>query len=119
MKTHNAMSNIHLGYCQPAPAIGMGATICGYTDRHASTVVGIEYFKSGSRLGRVKAVIVQEDHSIRTDTNGVSESQTYVYTPNPTAISRRFPGARDGTYGSKAAGFLILGRRDKWHDYSF
>lgn len=57
-----------------APFVGMGATMCLYSDRHAYTVQKVI---SPSR------VIVTADQSKRTDTNGQSDCQHYEYTSTP------------------------------------
>jgi hypothetical protein len=53
------------------PIVGMGATITYGSDHHPATVIKI--LSNGRRL------ILQEDKSIRTDNNGMSESQSYDY----------------------------------------
>lgn len=102
--------------CQmPAPEVGMGATIMSYTDRHAATIV--EVSACGTRI----AVI--EDIAKRTDGGGMSESQSYEYSPGngeKQYFSRRSNGmwirvgseARNGTA-------IAIGYRDSYHDYSF
>ena len=51
----------------PTPTIGMGATILGYTDRHAATIVDV------SKTGKV--VWIRQDKATRIDSNGMSEAQ--------------------------------------------
>lgn len=106
------------------PAIGMGATILSWTDRHAGTVVGILTRRDGSLLG----VRVQEDTATRVDRNGMSEAQAYDYTPNPEGhvwTFRRHNGAwrechANGRVMAKGSGMgLALGRRERYYDFSF
>lgn len=95
------------------PEVGMGATAIGFTDRYPYTV--IEVHKSGKRCK------VQEDHAKRLDKNGMSENQSYAYTPNPDGtiveISRRKNGAWIEVGGGGAR--FHVGSRRKYHDYSF
>jgi hypothetical protein len=111
---------------QPTPAVGMGATVLGWTDRHAATIIDV------FNVGKTQYVTVQYDDSRRTDTNGMSESQTYEYTPNPYGIKEtyRFSGqtgqwqaVRKNTETGrwkKTSGYgLRIGVREKYHDFSF
>lgn len=110
----------------PLPKIGEGATILGWTDRHAGTV--IEVFSKGKSV----YVKVQSDIAKRIDSNGMSENQDYEYTPNPQGIVYVFKRKSDGRWaevswneqtkrfneydGGKG---LRVGVRDKYYDYSF
>ena len=58
---------------EPAPYVGMGATLLSWSDRHAGTIVET-FTKNGSLY-----IKVQEDKAIRVDKNGMSESQSYEY----------------------------------------
>lgn len=105
----------------PEPELGMAATITHWTDRDAATVVGI--------LGKV--VKVQQDHAKRTDTNGMSDAQSYEYSRNPDGrvyFFRRDKHNRwvqvkfnelTGRWNNAAGPGLILGFRDEHYDYSF
>lgn len=116
--TNNLFSNMMVQSKQPEPVLGMGATICLYTDRYAATVVEINRFKTGKRAGMVSKVVVQEDNAKRADTNGMSDSQDYTYTPDPNG--RRFEFNVNAKGKFLGDGFsLSLGNREKYHDYSF
>lgn len=91
------------------PVVDMACTVCFYTDRHAATVVAVS--KSGHR------VTTRDDKAIRTDGNGMSESQTYTYHRDPSGAERTFHRKADGTYGSGP--HLVLGHRRSYHDFSF
>lgn len=120
----NLMSRIAESCKQATPEVGMGATITGYTDRHAATIVAIGVFKSGPNKGKPSKVVVQQDNAKRADKNGMSESQEYTYTPNPKAQKQTFTVRRDGSWreagsvGNDGYG-LIIGDRDEYYDYSF
>lgn len=97
------------------PAVGDGATMLGWTDRHAATVV--EVSASG------KKVVVQQDHAKRIDNNGMSESQSYEYSPNPNGSRDVYTLRKDGSYtrrGDTLGGRqLLIGHREEYYDYSF
>ena len=106
----------------PEPVVGMGATLTSWTDRHPATVIQWDG----------KIIAVQEDDYCRTDGNGMSEAQEYEYTPNsnrPVRYFRRdktnawlpiFKNQETGRWNTaKYGGGLILGFRDKYHDFSF
>ncbi len=94
----------------PAPKVGDGATILGWTDRHPATVVFV------SENG--KTIHLQEDDAKRTDSNGMSECQSYLFVPNPKApvqIARLTPKGWKIVKGSR----VLVGHREKYHDFSF
>lgn len=110
---------------QPDPQVGMGATLLGWTDRYPATV--IEVFK----IGKAVAIKVQDDDYKRIDKNGMSESQQYEYMPNPNACTSVFKQNADGSWSKvfrdfetnrwrkSGNGGLLLGKREKYHDFSF
>lgn len=89
--------------------VGDGATRVMITDRFPYTVVEI--------LSETR-VVVQADAFERTDANGMSESQSYRYTSNPTAprivVKLLKTGWTDGGGARYALGF-----RRAYHDFSF
>lgn len=98
------------------PVVGMGATECRYTDRAAFTI--IEVSANGKRL------VVQEDKATRTDSNGMSECQGYAFEANPNGARHAYTLRKDGRWvreGESLRGGQVLniGRRQKYHDYSF
>lgn len=62
---------------QPEPAIGMGVTFLYWSDRKAGTIQEITTIE-----GR-PAIHCREDKAVRTDGNGMSDSQSYDFVPNP------------------------------------
>lgn len=90
------------------PQVGMGATILMWTDRKAGTIVKITPTQ----------IHVQEDDAVRTDHNGMSESQTYSYSPNPHGTIHIFRKTKRG-YRNKGGSALHIGEREKYYDYSF
>ena len=95
----------------------MGCTFQMFSDRVAGTISEVKRFRSGPRAGQVREVVMVSDHAIRTDTNGVSDCQTYRFEPNPDGRRYRFT-VRDGILRNDG-GRLILGIRDHFYDYSF
>lgn len=124
-KTNNLMSEV--GMAQTAnkdPQIGMGATLCMYSDRHAGTVISFDRQK--------KIIVIQRDEAIRTDKYGMSDMQEYEYKPNPNGGMYTFKFGKDNRWHeyvtnqstgrlNKAKGGcgLILGERDEYYDFSF
>jgi hypothetical protein len=101
----------------PKPEVGMGATVLAWTDRYAGTI--IEVNPNGS-------FVVQEDKATRVDGNGMSEAQEYTYAPDPNGRLYQFAPVRRGKAqgqvrekGLKDGRGVLVGRRQKYHDYSF
>ena len=125
--TNHLYSRMVVG--QPQPHIGMGATLLGWTDRHAATIIDVRHVTTKARV--VRFVTVQRDFSTRTDSNGMSESQTWAHRPNPDAAKQTFRDAGDGVWQevcfnpqtgrwSKCGGDgLRIGERSRYHDFSF
>ena len=110
---------------QPEPTEGMGATLLSWTDRHAATVLRV------FSVGKTRLVSVQEDKAMRSDKNGMSESQTYTYETNPTGRVLTFKQEKNGMWSevafstttkrwSKTGGYgLRIGQREEYRDFSF
>ena len=106
---------------QVVPEVGMGATICYWSDRTAATV--IEVVKPG------RVVVIQEDTAIRTDDNGMSESQRYCYVRNPEGHKhtvrllkkgwRVLEGKDEETGRNRYGSGVVFGVRRQYHDFSF
>lgn len=100
----------------PTPEVGMGATICMWSDRHAGTIVRVS--KSG------KEIDFQYDEAHRVDKNGISESQEYEYKRNPDASILTFTLRKDGRWVMKGepthnGRSLAIGFREKYYDFTF
>lgn len=126
----NIMNRVMENTTMPVPEVGMGCTILSYSDRTAATIVEIKStIKSGERVGMPSVIAVKEDNAIRTDKNGMSESQEYVYEPNPEGVVKYFKLAKDGSYcecgqdghlgSARGRTHLLIGIRRHYHDYSF
>jgi hypothetical protein len=96
----------------PTPEIGMGATELMWSDRHAYTVVHVS--QSGKRI------IVQRDRAIRADSNGMSESQSYTFVPQPDAPCITLSLRKNGQWKAVGGGSTFaIGYRSEYHDFSF
>jgi len=94
------------------PEVGMGATICCYSDRLPATIIDI--------MNGGKKISLQVDTAIRLDSNGMSEWQEYRYIANPEGAIFTATRRKDGTYrvsGTKS--IVFIGQRRKYYDYSF
>ncbi len=91
------------------PVVGMGCTILSYSDRHPATVTQI---LSKSRF------VIQEDNYKRIDDNGMSDCQTYEYTPNPEASKQVVMKTKKGWKILKDR-YIHLGHRNRYYDFSF
>lgn len=111
----SAMNQIHANSTNPEPAVGMGATVLHWSDRDAGTI--IEVAKNG------KTIVVQLDHTARTDTNGMSDCQDYEYERDENGRKYTFTLRRNGRWvrkGEDMHGVACgIGYRKHYYDYSF
>ena len=122
--TNHLYSRMTIG--QPDPVEGMGATILAWTDRHPGTVINV------TKLSQT-VIYVREDKATRTDSNGMSENQSYSYEVSPEGRLWTFRQTKTGGWEevtvnqktgrynkAKGGGLgLRIGEREKYHDYSF
>ena len=119
---NNIMSRSVIG--EPTPEIGMGATMLSWTDRNPATIVSV------FNKGKTMYIGVNEDDAVRTDNNGISESQTYEFKFNPHVAIRYYRKTAQGTWEGcyinpetgrfvKGCGSVIIGQRGKYWDPSF
>lgn len=92
------------------PKVGDGATQLCYSDRHAFTVEKVS--PSG------KTFWARRDKATRTDSNGMSEAQSYTFEPDPTAVLVQVRLTKRGWKAGSGDRFS-LGTRREYHDYSF
>jgi hypothetical protein len=105
------MNRISESAKQAAPTVGDGATINGYSDRQAGTII---------EVCTPKKIRVQEDTAKRIDKNGMSESQEYEHSRNPQAVIRTFTLRKSGMWiEAKGSSGLTIGVRRQYHDFSF
>jgi hypothetical protein len=120
--TNHVLSRAVIG--QPSPEVGMGATVLLRTDRRAATIIKVGV------AGRYTYVTVREDKALRSDSNGMSEDQSYNYFRNPnghTSIFRSNGGAWQHVVWNEATkrfnksegATLRIGERNEYRDFSF
>lgn len=111
----NLTNRVMEGSCQPAPEVGMGVTECMWSDRHAYTIVAVISDRQ---------IVVQRDKAVRTDNNGLSESQSYSYERDPDGERKTVTKRKNGKWVTKGdalkggTGWLI-GERNEYYDPSF
>lgn len=122
-QTASLVNHIYSCTDSEPPYVGMPATLLSWTDRNPATVIEVNMTK--------RYIVVQDDDYRRTDNNGLSESQEYEYTRNCNASVHIFRKDKKGQWvlhyvnpetkrlvQSRGYG-LMLGRREKYHDFSF
>lgn len=110
MNTGSLVNEIYGESKQPPPEVGMGVTELCYTDRHAGTIVSVS--ASG------KSFKWQQDIAIRTDNNGMSDSQTYEFKPDPDASIKTARQHKNGKYYTDGR-VIQVGSRSEYHDFNF
>lgn len=94
------------------PSAGIECTIYHYSDRSTGTVERVS--ESG------KTCWIRPDLVSRSDTNGMSESQRYLYTPDKDAKLMRASLRKNGQWVLTGFGNrVVFGFRDAYHDYTF
>lgn len=111
---HNRMLENSNG--QPVPQVGMGATECMYSDRHAYEIIEVK---------DERHIVVRQYDTKRIDNNGMSESQEYEYISNPNNPTRNLFLTKQGRWrervGQRGLGRngWVIGRATEYYDYSF
>jgi hypothetical protein len=95
----------------PQPMPGMPCTIIHYSDRSPATVIRVS--SSG------KTCWIRPCKAVRTDNNGMSEMQQYDYHEVPEAKLIRVFKRKCGQWFTTGGEKVGLGRREKYHDFSF
>lgn len=124
-ETGSLINHLYSRYVGTQPEVGMAATVLFWSDRTPATVV--ELFKKG----KYNYFVVQFDSYTRTDKNGMSDAQEYVYERNPEGTKLTYRINQDGSYThvvfnrdtgrytvSKGTG-ITLGIRERYYDFSF
>lgn len=102
----------HVRIKTKTPEVGDGVTIFHYTDRSAGTVVRV------SKTGKTAWVVPVR--AVRTDNNGMSESQEYRYEEIPGAEPFRVTLRKDGQWRrTNHENKVAFGFRNAYHDFSF
>lgn len=94
------------------PEIGMGATIILWTDRNPATIIAVH--PNGRKC------TIQEDKATRTDTNGLSDAQSWSFDPDPNGRIYEVSLRKDGRWKIiNGQTVVLIGSRDKYYDPSF
>lgn len=111
----------------PAPAVGLAATLLGWTDRYAATVCEVTKTNSGKTIVSVR----RDTYTPVAGTDRRSENQEYTYETNNIGALSQFVLNRKGQWqevifnsetnrwnfcGSLG---LMLGKRETYYDPSF
>lgn len=95
------------------PVVGMGVTMNIGSDSYPCTVVEVI---------SEKRCVVQQDRQKRTDSNGLSEDQSYLFIPNPEAEKVTIYLNKYGNwkrFGGSKSYYYSLGKRRAYSDPSF
>jgi len=94
------------------PEVGMGVTLLYWTDRTPATIVAVS--KNGNSF------ICQADNYKRLDKNGMSDAQSYEYSPNPNGAIYKVRKNNKGLWVRVGTTLnCMLGVRERYFDYSF
>lgn len=104
------------------PVVGMGATVYGWSDSHACTVVAVLNHGKKLLLRKDKAILLNKEDAQK----GSVQKWTYEPDPNGQEYTVTLRETRDGPLwkqvGSKVgqvAGTISLGERLNHHDFNF
>lgn len=93
------------------PQIGDGVTRYFYTDRASYTVIAVV---------TPNKIMVRRDKCVRTDDNGMSDSQQYRYEQDPSGEVLTITRRKGDKWMAKEKGsYFRVGLRGAYHDYSF
>ena len=115
-----SLMNYLMGNNITVPVVGEGATVLGYTDRHAYEVIEVS--------PDFRSVTIQRYNPKRIDTDGIGDSQEYEYEelyPHTDHIVWKWNSWRlkvkryDGKPGWEYPKInIVFGIRDEYYDYS-
>jgi len=96
---------------QVTPEVGMGVTFLHWTDRSAGTIVEVV---------NDRKIIVKADRAIRTDKNGMSECQDYIFEVATDSEEIVITKRKNGQWKVFKQGTPVsIGHRSHYHDFSF
>ena len=115
MQTGSLINEIYGSARSPEPEVGMGVTFIYWTDRGAGTIVEVI---------NAKTIRVKGDTATRTDSNGMSDAQSYTYEHATSPGSAVYTKRKNGRWvkrGQEMRGGqqIAIGYRDTHYDYSF
>ena len=105
----NILNRIMEKATHPSPKIGMGCTICMWSDRHPATIVHIT----------PKQIHVQKDDFVIVKGSMYDGTAEYCYYQNKSNPVIIFRLTKAKGYRSSDGNGLLVGHREKYHDPSF
>lgn len=109
------INTLYAGARYPTPEVGMGVTFLYWTDRRPGTII---------KVISDREIVVQGDNYERTDSNGMSDAQSYRYWPNPNAGESIYTLRKNGSWVKKGdpmknGARIAVGNREMYYDFSF
>lgn len=104
------MSNV----LETIPQVGDGATVYVGSDRYPATVIAVEFFKTGKRVGQVREVAVRWDKATVVPSDRPWYDPEWDIQPNPDGRVESYTVDAKGNI--RGVGF---GHRTKYSDPSF
>ncbi len=114
----------------PAPEVGMGCTMTGWTDRYPGTVASISYRSGGKRWNTIVTVRCDSYKVVKGSCH--DGSAEYEYTPDPSGAEYKFGwnikttrweevfrNPESGRMVARKGKGLILGFRERYYDPHF
>lgn len=110
------------------PSVGMGITVCGWSDRNAGTIVRVS--PSGKTIWAqldnqelLNGINSGEPDALKMDPGGfvghVSGQQRWKCTPNPAASIGQIRRRKDGSWKDVGGGRVLVGVRNPHYDFNF
>ena len=129
-ETGSLVNHLYSGSANPKPAIGMGVTLLAWSDRRPGTVRKVTELACKAWDFEIE---VTEDDATRIDSNGMSEAQEWEYAVREDGYRQLFRRERatgkwyEGRINGETHKFnriggancILIGRREKYYDFSF
>lgn len=129
-ETGSLVNHLYSGSANPMPAVGMGVTLLAWSDRRPGTVRKVTELACKAWDFEIE---VTEDDATRIDSNGMSEAQEYEYAVREDGYRQLFRRERatgkwyEGRINAESGRFkrvgganrILIGRREKYYDFSF
>lgn len=129
-ETGSLVNHLYSQGTSPKPVVGMGVTLLSWSDRSPGTIRAVRELTSKTYKYEIE---VTEDDAVRIDGNGMSEAQEYEYSVVEDGYRQLFRQERstgkwyEGRIQSTTKKFkrtsgancILLGRREKYHDFTF
>lgn len=114
------------------PVVGAGVSICGYSDRHACSIIEVSKSGKSIKVQRDKAVLLNgpqsgEEDALHFSPGGfcghMSGRQRYSYEADPEGGVRTFSLRKNGRWVQKGesakGGSRLIEGRSEHYDYNF